>query len=166
MLDTAFQVVAVGAGATLAMDAWGLLLRRVYGVAGLDYRLVGRWLGHMPRGRFRHEGIGRAAPVAGEVLLGWAAHYAIGIVFAAGLVAIHGIGWLAAPTLAPALLAGLVTVAAPYFVMQPAFGMGIASSRMPDPAAARLRSLVTHLVFGFGLYAAARVTASVWGGNL
>lgn len=162
MPDTVFHVVLVGAGATLAMDAWGLLLRRVYGVTGLDYRLVGRWLGHMPRGRFRHDGIGRAAPVTGELLLGWAAHYAIGIAFAAGLVGIRGAGWLAAPTLTPALLAGLVTVALPYFVMQPAFGMGIASSRMPDPTAARLRSLVTHLVFGVGLYLAARLMAALW----
>ncbi|MCW0233507.1 MAG: DUF2938 domain-containing protein [Ferrovibrio sp.] len=161
MLDTILQVAAVGAGATLAMDAWGLLLRRVYGVAGLDYRFVGRWLGHLPRGRFRHDGIGKSAPVAGEVLLGWAAHYAIGIAFAAGLVAIRGADWLATPTPAPALLAGLVTVAAPYFVMQPAFGMGIASSRTPDPTAARLRSLITHLVFGTGLYLAARLMAAL-----
>lgn len=161
MLDTVLQVAAVGAGATLAMDAWGLLLRRVYGVAGLDYRFVGRWLGHLPRGRFRHDGIGKSAPVAGEALLGWTAHYAIGIAFAAGLVAFRGADWLAAPTLAPAVLAGLVTVAAPYFVMQPAFGMGIASSRTPDPTAARLRSLITHLVFGTGLYLAARLMAAL-----
>lgn len=161
MLNTVFHVAAVGIGATLAMDAWGLLLRRVYGVVGLDYRLVGRWLGHLSRGRFCHAGIGHAAPVPGEALLGWVAHYAIGMAFAGGLVLVQGVAWLAMPTLVPAVLAGLVTVAAPYFVMQPAFGMGIASSRTADPTAARLRSLINHLVFGVGLYLAARLLAAL-----
>jgi hypothetical protein len=159
MSEVMLRIVAVGAGATLAMDLWGLVLRRVYGVTGLDYRLVGRWLGHIPKGRLRHDGIGKAAPVAGEAAIGWAAHYAIGIMFAAGLVAVFGVGWLQAPTILPALLTGLVTVAAPFLVLQPAFGMGLASSRMPDPTASRLRSLITHLVFGTGLFIAARLTA-------
>lgn len=161
MLDTPFHIAAVGIGATLAMDLWGLVLRHVYGVTGLDYRMVGRWLGHLPRGRFRHDGIGRAAPVAGEAALGWAAHYAIGIAFAAGLVAVFGAGWLQAPTLAPALLTGLVTVAAPLLILQPALGLGIAASRTPAPMAARARSLITHLVFGAGLYGAARLAATL-----
>lgn len=155
MLENALHIAAVGVGATLAMDAWALLLRHVYGVIGLDYRMVGRWIGHMPHGRFRHDGISRAVPVAGEAAIGWIAHYAIGIGFAAGLVSVAGPGWLLVPTPAPALAIGLLTVAAPFLVMQPAFGFGIAASRTPDPVAARLRSLITHLIFGCGLYAAA-----------
>jgi hypothetical protein len=44
------------------------------------------------------------------------------------------------------------TVVAPYFILQPAMGLGIAARRAPNPAMARLHSLVTHVVFGFGLY--------------
>lgn len=161
MAEMAFRIFLVGVGATLVMDLWGWLLRRVYGVSGLDYRLVGRWLGHMPRGQFRHDGIGRAPAVRAEALIGWAAHYGIGIAFAFGLASAAGAGWLQQPTLVPAVIVGLVTVALPYFVMQPAFGMGIAGSRTPDPTAARLRSLITHLVFGTGLYLAARLVAAV-----
>jgi hypothetical protein len=36
--------------------------------------------------------------------------------------------------------------------MQPAFGFGVAASKTPNPAQARLRSLMNHAVFGFGLY--------------
>lgn len=36
--------------------------------------------------------------------------------------------------------------------MQPAFGFGIAGSNLPDPNKARLMSLITHNVFGIGLY--------------
>ena len=58
------------------------------------------------------------------------------------------------PTIGPALLVGIGTVAAPFLVMQPGMGAGIAASRTPRPAAARLQSLVTHTIFGLGLYAA------------
>jgi hypothetical protein len=161
MPEIAFRVVAVGVGATLAMDVWALVLRHVYGVSGLDYRMVGRWLGHMARGRFGHDAIGRSAPVPAEAAIGWAAHYAIGVVFAVGLVSVAGTGWLQAPTLAPALITGLVTVAAPFLILQPALGLGVAASRTPAPGTARLRSLITHLVFGLGLYITAHLMAAL-----
>ena len=47
-------------------------------------------------------------------------------------------------------------VAAPFLLMQPGMGAGIAASRMPSPASARLQSLITHTVFGCGLYVAGR----------
>ena len=45
-------------------------------------------------------------------------------------------------------------MAAPFLIMQPGMGAGIAASRTPRPAAARMQSLVTHGVFGLGLYVA------------
>lgn len=60
--------------------------------------------------------------------------------------------WLAQPTVSPALLYGVGTVVFPFFIMQPSLGFGIASSRAPNPTYARLKSLVTHGVFGVGLY--------------
>ena len=89
----------------------------------------------------------------GEVVIGWASHCLVGIAFAFLLLAVAGAGWFAQPTLLPALLLGLATVAAPFFLMQPAMGAGIAASRTPRPAAARLQSLVFHGFFGLGLYA-------------
>ncbi|KVN41533.1 hypothetical protein WJ63_24155 [Burkholderia pyrrocinia] len=159
--DALFRLLLVGAGGTLVMDLWALFRRRVLGIPSLDYALVGRWLGHMPAGRFRHASIVAAAPVPYERVAGWLAHYAIGIAFAALPVAIAGTGWLRTPTLLPALAAGLVSVAAPFFVMQPAFGFGIAAARTPQPGVARRRSVVTHLTYGLGLYLAARVLVNV-----
>lgn len=157
--ELAWRSVVVGAGATVVMDLWGLLLRRALGIPSLDYALVGRWLGHWPRGRFFHDGIGKSAPVAGERAIGWAAHYAIGIGFAALLLVVAGPAWVRKPTVLPALGFGLVSVAAPFFVMQPGLGLGIAASRTPRPAVARLRSLMTHAVFGMGLYLTALAVA-------
>lgn len=144
----------VGIGATLLMDAWGLLRQALFGVPRLDYALLGRWVGHMPRGRFRHPAIAEAAPIPGERVIGWTAHYGIGIAFAMLLLVVAGREWLDRPTLVAPLLVGIVTVAAPLFVMQPAMGAGIAASRTPRPNVARVQSLLTHAVYGLGLYLA------------
>jgi hypothetical protein len=153
-MDYFVNAVLIGTGATAVMDAWGVARRRLLGAPAPDYGLVGRWLAWMPRGRFRHERIAATPAVKAEKLIGWTAHYAIGVAFAAGLLGTCGLEWAQRPTLAPALLFGIVTVAAPFLLMQPGMGAGIAASRTPRPGAARLQSLVTHAVFGFGLYAA------------
>lgn len=157
----AFVVSAavIGGGATLFMDLWLQLQNRLLRAQPLDYALFGRWIGHLPRGRFRHESIAAAAPVHGEAVLGWCAHYAIGIAFAALLLAVAGPDWARSPTPGPALLLGLSTVAAPFLVLQPAMGAGIAASKTPHPNRMRARGLLTHLAFGVGLYAAARIAA-------
>jgi Protein of unknown function (DUF2938). len=154
-LSTLIAATAIGVGATLLMDGWALLRKRLLGVPSLDYALVGRWVGHMPRGRFRHAAIGKAAPVAGERALGWVVHYATGIAFALALLALAGSDWLSRPTPWPALLFGAITVALPFLLMQPAFGLGIAAGKTANPAKARLHSLITHTVFGLGLYLSA-----------
>jgi hypothetical protein len=152
-------MAAVGIGATLVMDLWALIQRRLFGIAALDYALVGRWLGHMRHGRFRHDSIVAAQPVPGEKAIGWMTHYAIGVAFAGLLLAAGGNGWVRDPSPWLALGVGLLTVAAPYLVMQPAMGFGVAASRLPNPWTARGRSLLNHLVFGAGLYLAALLAA-------
>lgn len=152
------RTVLIGAGATLVMDAWALLLRQL-GVPSLDFGHLGRWLGHLPRGQWIQPRIADAAAVKGERALGWAARYAIGISFAALLLATAGLSWARSPSLLPALGIGVVTVVAPLFLLQPALGAGIASRKTPRPLFNSLKSLVTHTVFGVGLYVAARIVA-------
>jgi hypothetical protein len=158
-MEIAICAVLIGIGATALIDLWALILRRVFGVASLDYALVGRWLGHMPAGRFAHASIAAVPRIRGERLIGWTAHYAIGVLFAAMLLAACGLDWIRQPSPGPALVFGILTVAAPFFVMQPGMGLGIAASKTPKPGLARLRSLATHSIFGFGLYASAFVLA-------
>lgn len=156
-MNTLLLTLATGVGATAVMDGWALARRSLFGVAAPNYPLVGRWIGHMRYGRLRHDAIAAAAPVAGEGAIGWAAHYLIGIAFAALLVGLWGEQWLRQPTLGPALAVGIGTVAAPFLLMQPGMGAGIAASRTPRPGAARLHSLANHGVFGLGLYISALV---------
>jgi hypothetical protein len=43
--------------------------------------------------------------------------------------------------------------------MQPGMGAGIAAAKMAKPGVARLRSIVTHAVFGLGFYISALLSA-------
>jgi hypothetical protein len=156
-MEFAVRATLIGVGATAVMDLWAVLLRRLFGITSLNFAMVGRWLGHLPRGRFVHQSIAQATPVRGELLIGWIAHYAIGILFASLLLAICGLDWARRPSLGPAVAVGLVTVIAPFFLMQPGMGLGVAASKTPKPNVARLRSLLTHTIFGLGLYAAALI---------
>jgi hypothetical protein len=156
------RAVAIGIVATAVMDLW-LTLLKALGLPTLNFALLGRWVGHMPRGRWAHPGIAKAAPVRGELALGWAVHYATGIAFALLLAALAGPQWLRAPSLGPALGFGIATALLPLFVMQPAMGAGIASSRTATPLLNSLKSAANHTVFGLGLYAAARVIATSTG---
>jgi hypothetical protein len=155
-----FRVAAIGIAATAFMDLWLVLLRALH-VPTLDFALIGRWAGHLRQGRWRHERIAAAAPVRGEVALGWLVHYGVGIFFAGLLVATQGRAWAQAPRLLPALAIGVTTVLAPWLVMQPAMGAGIAASRTATPGRNRLRSLANHAVFGIGLYLAAAAVARI-----
>lgn len=153
-MDYAGSTIFIGIGATLATDLWTTVRARLFGVPVPDWGLVGRWFGHMAHGQFHHERIATAEPVRGERAIGWIAHYLTGIVFARVLLAICGPAWTRQPTLVPALTLGIATVAAPFLLMQPGMGAGIAARRTPRPNTARLQSLITHAVFGLGLYAA------------
>src|SRR5687767_12452755 len=97
---TDFLVVAAltGAGATAVMDLWTIARTRIFGVRPVDYGLVGRWLAYMPRGQFRHDPIAASPAVRGERLIGWTAHYLVGVAFAATLLAIWGLDWARHPT--------------------------------------------------------------------
>mgnify|MGYP003471996939 CR=1 FL=1 len=61
----------------------------------------------------------------------------------------------------PAVAVGIATLAAPWFLMQPAMGSGFMASKTPSPLQNRLRSLANHTVFGVGLYLAAAALARV-----
>lgn len=154
------SIFAIGCGATLVMDAWLVVLRRL-GIQTLNFALIGRWAAHALRGRVVHASIARSEPVKGELALGWLVHYAVGISFAALLVAFTGPAWIQAPTPAPAILFGLASVSAPVLIMQPAMGSGFLASKTPRPLASCLRSLMNHTVFGTGLYLAARLLAQI-----
>ncbi len=161
-LEFLTRAVSVGIGATMVMDLWAVFLNRCFAIPSLNYAMVGRWICHFPSGKFFHQSIAQATQVRGELMLGWGTHYAIGILFAALLLNVWGLDWARQPTLLPALIFGVFTVVAPFFIMQPGMGAGIAASKTPKPNTARFRSLVAHTSFGVGLYISAMLLASLF----
>src|SRR5262249_36494614 len=159
-IDPLIGAVLVGLGATFLMDLWIVFLNRAFAIPLPNYCLIGRWLRHMANGAFMHPSIAAAAEQPAECPIGWIAHYTIGALFALALVALVTPQWLQSPTLTPALVFGIVTVGFPLLIMQPAFGLGLAASKAPDPTQARLRSLMNHVVFGVGLYLSALALSS------
>lgn len=154
MIIIILKIMAIGIGATLAIDLWISVLK-LFKIKSLDYKYVGRWIGNFPKGKFLHNKIQDTPPIPSELIIGWAVHYLIGITFAFILIVVYGINWLDEPTFLPAIIIGLMTAVGPFFIMQPAFGFGIASSKLPNPNLLRLKSLGTHLMYGIGLYVSA-----------
>jgi len=87
----------------------------------------------------------------GEKALGTAAHYAIGTSLA-GTLLLWRPDYCQRPTFLAAMTIGLSSTVFPFFLMQPAFGLGIAASKAPQPALARLRSARAHAIYGIRLF--------------
>ena len=147
--------LVIGIGATAFMDLWAFILKTFFNISGLNYAMVGRWIGHIASGKITHESIGKSPEISGELAIGWTAHYIIGILFAAILLSITGLNWATSPSLLPAVSMGLITVGFPFLFMQPCFGMGFAASKLPNAHIMQIKSLSAHLSFGVGLYIAA-----------
>ena len=73
--------VLTGILATLVLDAWAAFVKHVLKLPTANWGLVGRWFGHMGKGRFVHRPIAASAPIANEIAIGWIGHYAIGVAY-------------------------------------------------------------------------------------
>jgi hypothetical protein len=148
------NVILIGLGATFTFDLWGLFLKLAFRIPASNICLVGRWLRYMPEGTIKHINISSSPKKSAECVIGWIAHYMIGITFSVIFVAFTFTGsrWLQHPTPIPAFAFGIVTVLAPFFIMQPLMGLGFAASKTSNPTQARLRTLMNHAAFGAGLY--------------
>lgn len=155
MFELLWRGILIGIGATILMDLWAILLHRFFGQPKANWAPGGRWFWHLSRGTVFHENIAAAEPYAHELALGWAGHYAVGILYGAVFAFIVGPGRFSAPTFVPAWIFGIVTVAAGWFLMQPGMGIGWAASKTPKPNKVRFLNLAAHTVFALGLYGSA-----------
>ena len=144
----------VGILATVTMDVVAMIALR-FDIAGRGPRrtgpdLIGRWIGYLLRGKFRHTDILQTPPLRGELVLGLAAHYLIGIaltlMYLGLLLVTH-----ATPTALSAILYGTATTALPWFLMFPSQGMGWLGRDAPGDAHLARVSLFNHIIFGLGI---------------
>ncbi len=144
----------VGILATITMDVVAVIAVRL-GIAGRGSRrtgpdLIGRWIGYLLRGKFRHANILETPPLRGELVLGLAAHYAIGIVLTLVYLRLL-IVVQATPTALSAILYGTATTVFPWFLMFPSQGMGWLGRDAPGDAHLVRVSLFNHVIFGLGI---------------
>jgi hypothetical protein len=106
----------------------------------------------MPRGVFVHRPIAATPSIRGELAIGWCFHYLIGIAYAALYLAITRVVLASGPTLISSLVFAIALLVVPWFVMQPALGLGFFAAKTPHPGVARIISISGHAAFGVGLY--------------
>lgn len=147
----------IGIGATMVFDLWNLMLNRLFAIPLPNWAMVGRWFGNLFSGRFVHADMGRANPVAHELRLGWAFHYAVGASFGLATALIGGPGWNKAPTWPLPMAIGLGTVLLGWFVLAPGMGAGIAARLKPNASQIRMLNLIAHTVFGLAMFTLARL---------
>ncbi|HMB72554.1 MAG TPA: DUF2938 family protein [Gammaproteobacteria bacterium] len=145
------EILIVGVIATAALDLWALVLNRTAGQPLTNWGHVGRWVAGMPHGKFCYADIAAAPESSGERAIGWSTHYVVGMAYALGYFVV-----LAAMSREPGIFSaaafGLVTVLAPWLILQPSLGAGLFAAHTPNPRMTRLRNLLSHLVFGSALY--------------
>ena len=144
----------VGVLATLTMDVVAVIAFRL-GIAGRGPRrtgpeLIGRWIGYLLQGKFRHTDIRQTPPLRGELLLGLAAHYLIGIVLTLMYLCLLAVARVT-PTALSAIFYGTATTVLPWFLMFPSQGMGWLGKDAPDDAHLARISLFNHIVFGLAI---------------
>ena len=144
----------VGLLATLTMDVVAVIALRL-GIAGRGPRrtgpdLIGRWIGYLLQGKFRHTDVLQTPPLRGELLLGFIAHYSIGIALTFVYLGLSVVGH-GRPTVLNAILYGVATTVLPWFIMFPSQGMGWLGRDAPGDAHLARVSLFNHLVFGLGI---------------
>lgn len=144
--------VLMGAGGTLAMDLWALLLRQVAGMPLPNWGNVGRWSVQVTRGQVFHDDIGAVSHVDGESGIGWAVHYGVGILYGVLFLAIAGPSWLIDAAFLPLWVFSILTIAAGWFLLQPGMGLGWAASKTDAPWRARTMGLIAHTVFALGMW--------------
>jgi len=149
----AIEALVVGIIATLATDLW-LWLPQIVGVPPANWALVGRWVAWMPRGVFVHR-IAATPSIRGELVIGWGFHYAVGIAYAVLYLAISRLVLASGPTLISTLVFAIALLVVPWFVMQPALGLGFFAARTPRPSRSRLASFELMRGTGFKVLSAA-----------
>jgi len=133
------EALVVGISATLTTDLW-LWMLQIVGAPPANWALVGRWVAWMPRGVFVHRLIVATPSIRGELAVGWGFHYVVGVAYAAFYLAITR------------LVFAITLLVAPWFVMQPALGLGFFAARTPHPSVTRIINISGHAAFGVGLY--------------
>ncbi|QKP78699.1 DUF2938 family protein [Methyloligella sp. GL2] len=143
----------VGIGSTIALDLWALLLDKFAGFPGTHWGMVGRWLLGIPHGNLVLDTDNETPASMEEWTIGWIFHYLVGLAYAAMLPLFWGIGYIAAPTVFPVFMIGVVVSSlAGLMILMPGLGGGLFARKTPNPALMIAYVIVAHSVFALAQF--------------
>ena len=151
-MDILVKVFIVGVFATVVIDIWATFSNKVLRLPRTNWAMVGRWLGHIPSGKYAHNPVSASPEIKSEKAIGWVFHYFIGVVYALIYVAFVVLILQGKATLLAAWVFGLVTILSPWLILQPALGLGLCAAKAPKPNMVRLQNFAIHSIFGVALY--------------
>lgn len=144
------KTVLIGIAGTFTTDIWTLILK-FFGIHSHGLLIVGHWVTfHLPLS-LQNQFAGK------ELVIGWIAHYCLGISFAFLLVLIYGKKWFQNPSVFIALMLGCITFVLSLFVIQPILGFGIAFSKYANQPIILLKVVGFHIIYSIGLYIASKI---------
>lgn len=153
MMDLILTGFTAGILGTLAMDLLNYLFARIGIILTIDLQMIGRMSAGWTRRRFRYHHPDEMEPVANEKLYGYITHYAIGL----GLAVTYLLGWdiLVGGPASPvwALVYGITTTAASWFIIYPSLGQGALGRKSQYGIKSAYSALANHLFFGIGMAA-------------
>ena len=150
-MDLVLTGLVAGVVGTLAMDLLNNIVARTGVFLKIDVATIGRMAVGWTQGHFCYRHPDEMKPVPNERIYGYLAHFAIGV----GLAVPFVLGWSlwvggpASPVWA--VLYGVATSAASFFLVYPSMGLGVFGRRSPDRVRAFITPLANHLFYGVGL---------------
>lgn len=151
LLDLAYTALITGIAGTIAMDLSNYAFSRVGLILKIDVAMIGRMAAGWAKGRFSYGNPSELKSVTHETLLGYLAHYVIGISLAVVYLAAWELSVDGPPSPYWATLYGFVTTAVSEFYVYPSMGLGVCGRRSPERLKAGLSPVVNHLFFGLGM---------------
>ena len=141
-----------GIVATMLFDAFQISLSYAYNINKSRWDLVGRYFFGFVDKIYIREDLESDKPVKNELLIGYIAHYLIGIIYGIIYVTIN-ILFFNEPSLILAILFGFITVLGGWCIMMPyAFNLGFFASKKEERFQILTQNLIVHFIFGIGLY--------------
>ncbi|MDH5377170.1 MAG: DUF2938 domain-containing protein [Gammaproteobacteria bacterium] len=155
--DLSLLALLMGIIATAILDL-SVLGLKMMGASTTNWALVGRWVVFVSRGQFGAiaNGNGNGTKVRFELVYGWLFHYIVGVIYSLLFLLICQ-GFSLPVSLGGALGFGILTVLAPWLILQPGLGLGLFAANTPKPAKTRLLNLTIHSIFGFSLFIAWKI---------
>jgi hypothetical protein len=147
-----FYGIFSGIIATALFDIFQISLSYAYNINKSKWNLMGRYFYGLMDKKYFIENIESEGTVINEVQIGYIAHYIIGSIFGIFYVTLNII-FFDNPSIALALLIGLITVFGGWCIIMPfAFNIGFFASKKDEQKQIMVQNLIAHFIFGIGLF--------------